>query len=432
MLGYNYLLMPQERRDNPLDGFISEGLVELTSSKPRRGGFIGQRQKWERGRVERIQRGKMRPVLVEPETDEYRDRLALDNLDGTERKWSIKYDGDGYLYVPIWETKTIIEEGGKRRLHNPQNIPYRVIWPKKTPPDYLKNIPEDKPGVSAIGFQQVDGIKKAKDQQKDILKFIYHKELDEGEIGLARRVVEFTEQIMYEFMLRGKVTKADTKRLAIKTAEFLGKEGLYDPRDPRKVRILRKLMDVMDKPGQEDPRNFLVIVSKIGAAHTAARERLATLAFYILKFEGFFQTLSFEDENSLWKFRLTDRQLEVVQRNYTLKRSGARGTDLQKKWLKKALEEMAEGTLVDIRVRPHIKLARWLKGILISGLDESDIEANSEILEIDKEIAREIVKRPSVYALISDGNFGDAAKRIKTARSGIKKSLARYEKTEAS
>lgn len=431
MLGYNYLLMPQERRDNPLDGFMSEGLVELTS-KPRRRGFIGQRQQWERGRVERIQKGEKRNVLIEPETDEYRDGVVLDNLDGTERKWSIKYDDDGYLYVPIWETKTIIEEGGKRRLHNPQNIPYRVIWPKNTPPDYLKNIPEDKPGVSAIGFQQVDGIKKAKDQQKKILKSIYHKELDEGEIGLARRVVEFTEQIMYEYMIRGKVTKADAKRSAVKIAKFLGEEGLYDPRDPRKIKVLRKLMDVMDKAGQEYPQNFLVIVSKIGAAHTAARERLATLAFYILKFEGFFQTLSFEDEDSLWKFRLTDRQLEIVQRHYAFKRSEARGTDLQKKWLKKALEEMAEGTLVDIRVRPHIKLARWLKGILVSGLDESDIGATCEILEIDKEVAREIVKRPSVYALISDGNFRDAAKRIKTARSGIKKSLARYEKTEAS
>lgn len=424
--------MSRERKDNPLDGFMSPGLVELTSKPRRRRGFIEQRQEWERSRVERIQRGEKGNALIEPETDEYIYRLLLPNLDGTKRKWSIKYDKEGYLYVPIWETKTIIEEKGKRRLHNPQNIPYRVLRPKQAPAGYLENIPEDQPGVSAINFQQVDGVKKATEQQKKILKGVYHKELNEGEVSLARRAVEFTEQIMYEFMLRGKVTKADVRRLAKRTAIFLGKEGLYDPRDPRKIKVLRKLMDVMDKAGQEDPRNFLVIVSKVGAAHTAALERLASLKFYILKFEGFFQTLSFEDENSLWKFRLTDRQLETIQRHYALKRFGVRVTDLQKKWLKKALEEMAEGALIDIRVRPYIMLARWLKGILVSGLNESDIEATCEILEIDKEIAREIVKRPSVHDLISGGSFRDAARRIKTARSGIKKSLARYEKTKAS
>ena len=397
-------------------------------TKERERSFIDQRTGWEERRVEQIQRGTVKPYLIVDDLAEYQKMRNLDTLTGTDKIGDIRYDSAGYLHIPIRYKGEIVEEGGKRRLDNPRDINYTIVLPKNTPPTVLNDLPEKK-GVEQLIFHPLENIQDAMSQQRDILIGIL-KKLKKGEIQFVRQVIEFTEEEMLEFLQRGRITRVDVKELARRTTKFLEGLGVARPRDEKKRRSMAKLEDLVGKGQEEEPPNFLVTVSKLGAAHTAATDRLAKLAFYIEKFSGNYQVLFLENQGSLWLLRKRERQLEKVLWNYLFTREGARVTQIQKNGMIAAVTEIAEKTKGEMRVRPYVTIAGWLYGILVGGLESTDLEATREILETDEEKARKVIERPSVVALIEKGNFRDVKRRIETARMGIKKSVARYEKIE--
>jgi len=397
-------------------------------TKERERTFIDQRTGWEERRVEQIQRGTVKPYLIVDDLAEYQRMRKLDTLTGTDKIGDIRYDSEGYLHIPIRYKGEIVEEGGKRRLYNPQNINYTIVLPKDTPPEVLNNLPEKK-SVEQLIFHSLEDIPDAMSQQRDILTGIL-RSLNKGEIQFVRQIIEFTEEAMLELLQRGRITRVDVKELARRTAKFLEGLGVKRPRDEKKIRSMTKLVDIVGKGQEEEPPNFLITVSKLGAAHTAATDRLAKLAFYVEKFSGYYQVLFLENQGSLWILRRREGQLEKVLWNYLFTREGARVTETQKKGMIAAVTEIAEKTRGEMRVRPYVTIAGWLYGILVGGLESTDLEATREILEIDEEKARKVIERPSVVALIDEGNFRDVKRRIETARRGIKRSVARYEKIE--
>lgn len=391
---------------------------------PTRRTLLDLRMEWEQKRVARIDAGEAKPVLIERVTPEYQKIRELPSLSGT----NIKLHPEGYLFVPIRMPKetVFIPEKKKAVLVNPEGLEYKVILPKRTPKDYLNNLPEGRPVYEWV-YLKLDNIKDGISQQRKILKKIYGVELSEGEMGFARRVIEHTEAAIQDVMSEGKITKRGVRQIVRNTAKFLEEVGLYDPRDPKKRRVLDKFSDILPLGKKKAPLpNYLILLSKIGSAHSAMIERLAVLRFHARKFEINLQMLLMEDQNSLFRFRLADSQLEQVLRHYAFKRP-ERATPLQQRVMTDVLGAIARRTLAEIKVRPYLFAARWL-AINLVGCREDKKEENLRILG-DK-VAEGLFEQKPVTQLIEEGEFAEAERRINTLRRGIKKVLKRNEEAE--
>lgn len=424
-----FMTHEQQKSQSPfkdyIGGLIEPGIGEI-QGPPRGRTFFDQRLGWEDRRVERIQKGEHKPYVVVDDLAEYQRLRGLDTLTGTNGIWDIRYEADGYLRIPIRYRRDVVEEeDGTRRLHNPENIDFVVVLPKGTPKEVLDDLPKGR-GVDQMIFHRFDGAYEAMGGMGDVLEGIM-KKADKGEVQFVRRIIEFTEDEMLGLMQSGKITRTDARSLSKRTIEFIKGLGVVSPRDEKKLRGVEKLEDVVTWGRRKKPPNFLVIVSKLGAAHTAATDRLAKLSFYIEKFSGFYQVLFLESEGSTWILKRVYDQLDRVTWHYAFTRPNANVTSTQTKGMVNAVTRIAQTTSDQIRVRPFVVLSRWLSGILVEGLTDGDLATTCEILEIGEEEARKVIRRPSVISLIGLGNFVDVKRRLGTAKRGIKRSVARYE-----
>jgi len=428
---YNIATFMRHEQDDPFNGFISPYLQSQfaggdQADSQQGSGIVSQRLSWERGRIERIQANLDRSVKIVRDTDEYRLRLKLPSLSGSKTQGGIRYDPEGNLYTSWWRTvETRVEPDGRTVIATPPEQPYRVLSPAQHRRDVLTNLPRGQMVVELILAQVKGGIEDAIRQQEHILE-AYKPGTEADEVTFARDVIEYTEGIMTRFILKRGVAKSDLIELATETGQWLENQNIYNPRDPRKRRILEKLLTV-PLEDSEGRANFLVLLARVGAVHTTAVERLTVGGKTVGKFEANLQKLAFERENTRWRFRLVDEHLEAVAKFGPMKSPGQSTTEYLRNSIANALKVIANEHLASVKVKPYLRAARWV-AINMVGCREDRKEINRKIL--GTEAADKLFASKCIKDLIEEGKLAEAAKRIQGCRRIIIRTLVEYEDIE--
>src|SRR3972149_4714478 len=311
--------MTREHQDDTESGISSQRIP-----------LIDRRFSWERGRIERMHQDLDRSVKIVRDTPEYRLRLNLPTL--SEALSGIPYDPEGNLHTSWWRpVETKVEPDGRIVLARAREWGYKVLSPREHRLGVLTNIPKDQPGVELILGKTKGGIEEAIRQQEHILEG-YKPGTEAAEVKFAQDVIEYTEGIMTRFVLKGGVARSDLIELATETGQWLEQQQLYNPLDLRKRRILEKLIAIP----LEDV-NYLVLLSKVGAVHTLAVERLTVGSKALGKFEANLQELAFEREVTRWRLRFVDEQLEAILKYISQMARNTRPTNYQKEATRDAL-----------------------------------------------------------------------------------------------
>ena len=180
-------------------------------------------------------------------------------------------------------------------------------------------------------------------------------------------------------------------------------------------------MPLDDKRGRA---NYLILLARVGAAHTVAVERLTVGGKTIGKFEKNLQDLAFERENTRWRLRLVDEHLEMIVNQLQRWLRVGNVTYYQRESASNALRAIAREPLTLVKVKPYLRAARWV-GINIFGCREEKKEINRKIL--GEKDADKLFSRKSIVELIHEGKLDEAVARIKGCRSAIIKTLSKYE-----
>lgn len=384
------------------------------------------RVKIEERRIERIRLGYDRPIIIVRDDDEYERRRNLPTLSGTNQRSDTRLDRLGNLYTTWYQHKRTKVEEDRRFLVNPQGTSYRVLHPRRVFDHYLDYLPKLRP-VSELILGKTDIIEKAIRQQKHILdSYAPLNGAAADEIEFARMVIAYTESIAFRFLGQRRVTREDLALLARETGNFLEKVKIYDPRDERKRRVLDKLL-LASEPDTLGRPNYLGVLGRALAAHTAAVERLTIGGLISDKFFRNLQILSYTRENYRWRFALAANQMEFVLAHYGFKKRGAKVDDVQRRAVINALRFIIENHLTQERVNPYLRSARWA-AINIVGCRQEKKEINRQIL--GENVADDVFTRIPVSVLLMEGDFEESAKRIKQSVLQLRKTNANYEDIE--
>lgn len=381
------------------------------------------RAKVEERRIKRIRLGYDRPIIIVRDDDEYERRRNLPTLSGTNQRSDIRLDQLGNLYTTWYQPKKTKVEEDRRFLVNPQGITYRVLGPRRAY-YYLKALPKLRP-VSELILGKTDIIEKAIRQQRHILDS-YAPGAAADEIEFARMVIAYTESIAFRFLSQRRVTREDLALLARETGNFLEKAKIYDPRDERKRRVLEKLLSASEPDTLGRP-NYLGVLGRALAAHTAAVERLTIGGLITDKFFRNLQILSYTRENYRWRFNLAANQMEFVLAHFAFKRQGVKVDDGQRQALINALRFIIENHLTQERANPYLRSARWA-AINIVGCRQEKKEINRQIL--GENVANDVFTRIPVSILLLEGDFEESARRIEQSVLELRKTNADYEDIE--
>jgi hypothetical protein len=201
--------------------------------------------------------------------------------------------------------------------------------------------------------------------------------------------------------------------LAHQTGGFLENSGFYNPRDPRKRKILDKLLLVGELDAIGRP-NYLGTLGRIFAAHTAAVERLVVGGLTVDKFVRNLELLTYLHGIYQWRFDLAGSELDMILQLEAFKKRHAVRTE--REGISDSLSLIVNQNLASVKVNPYLRSARWAT-INIVGVKEEEGEegVNREILDreiLGDNVADEIYSAKPVTRLVREGNFKEAEIRI--------------------
>lgn len=364
--------------------------------------------------------GYDKPIIIVRDDEEYERRRNLPTLSGTNQMSDIRLDRLGNLYTTWYQPRRTKVEEDRRFLVNPQETAYRILHPRRVRTDYLNNLPRERYVVELISGK-TDFIEKAIRQQKHILDN-YQPGAAADEIKFARMVIAYTESIAFRILSQRRVTKDDLSLLARETGIFLERAKIYDPRDERKKRVLEKLL-LVGEPDTLGRPNYLGVLGRAFAAHTAAVERLTIGGLITDKFFRNLQILSYTRENYRWRFDLAANQMEFVLAHYGFKRRGVKVDEGQRQSIVNALRFIIENHLTQERLNPYLKSARWA-AINMVGCRQEKKEINRQIL--GEKVANDVFTRIPVSILVMQGDFEESARRIKQSILQLRKTNSDY------
>jgi hypothetical protein len=386
-------------------GFIPES---ISGSK-----LLDMRIALEERAAERIKNHLDKSIIVVQDTEEYERRRQLPLLFEI-RKIDIGYDGIGNIYTPWYEPKEIEVEGKRRFLANPTGQVYKIISPKKAKEGLLDNLPKRRP-VNELILGRTFLLEEAIRQQQHILEG-YQPGTAALETDFARQVIAKTEEIAFRFLSQRRMSGEDLIRLAGETGSFLAELRLYEPRDPRKRKILEKFTSLSELDLTER-HTYLGVLSRIFSAHAAATGRIIIGGLTTDKFFRNLQALVYLEGNYRWRFGLTARELEMVLGLPAFKnKSYTNRTEREK--IARNLEFIVGENLSEIKVNPYLRAARWAEKNIV-GCKEEEKEENTKIM--GEFIAKEVFSRTPVTKLIVRGNFAEAEIRIRQSINQLKK-----------
>lgn len=373
---------------------------------------------WGRKKADEMLAGLENSVLIVRTSDEYRELLDLHPLTGEEEieGWGVRIDKVGNIHTPIWRVKdTVLGEDGKRHLINPEGKSYRVMNRVRVRTDFFENLPKNLP-VNELLFLTVEtDIETAIRLQRNILAS-YQPGTEAKEMELARRVVERSDSLANRYISEKRpVTDGDLRSLGRETELFLEKMGLVDPKDPEKQTMMRMLseVDLKDSLGRINP---LVARVKARAAYLAATRRLVVGGMITRKFATNEQVLLYERENTRWALQTAFNQLGSVMGHADFSRPDGSATQTQRAAIANILMSVSEGHLQLPRVKAYLEVARFA-AINLSGSVEYKKAENRTILG---GFSDKLFARIPTRALIIDGAFFEAKKRIEETRKAIK------------
>lgn len=376
----------------------------------------------EERRRERILLGLDKAIIIVKDTEEYERRRNLLTLSGTDRISDVRFDETGNLYTTWYQPKMTEVRDGKRLLVNPTDQRYTVLPVRKRREDFLEDLPKKRPIVELI-FGETVFLEEAIRQQQHILDG-YQPGTAALEIEFARQVIAYTEGIAFRLLAQRRITREDLAELAHETGRFLEDSNLYDPRDPRKRKILDKLLLVgqLDAIGRP---NYLGVLGRAFAAHTGAVERLTVGGLTADKFVRNLDILSYTRENYRWRFDLAASELKMFLQLPAFSRRWADRS--QREAMANALSLIVRNNLAPLRVNPYLRSARWA-AINIVGCKEEKKDINREIM--GEGIAKAIFSKKPVTRLVKEGNFTEAGRRIRLSIAQLWKTLRDYEDIE--
>ena len=411
--------MGQERRGDSRRKLEELGFVPgFPDSSPK---VLARRGRTEEARVEGIVEGSRRSVIVVRDMEEYKRRKSFPTLAGTNRISDVRYDPQGRIYASWYRGLETFETFPSRKsVRIPEGVDFSVLHPRRVSAESLVSLPKGKKVYELILGRVENGVEAAMRQQMHILDS-YSPGSGAREVLFARDIMEFTEGIMAWFVLKGGVAKSDLVELANRTAGFLTERGIFNPSDPRKRAILEGLLTVplQDSAGRA---NYLVLLERVGAAHTLAVERLTISALAAEKSERNLRVLTVERENTRWRLRQVVGHMENIL-NHRVFSNASFGTETQVKGLENAISFLATQYLSKVRVRPYLEVAREV-GITMVGCRDSKKPANREILGPKK--ADGLFEKPPVTRLIREDNIPEAHLKISSCMVMIEEVLEKY------
>lgn len=385
---------------------------------------------WARRQVESIRSGKKDAVLIVRDTKEYRRRRALPSLAGEESSSDIHFDVEGNIYSSRWNVvDTEFDEDGKRRILDPENKAYIVLYPWPVPRrKYTKNLPLDKP-VMELKLPEMDSIEAAIRQQRHVLKRYSLEDVDDlgEEIEFAQRVIGYLDRLSRRY-LSGTVDAEKLQGLARETGNFLEKIGLFRPRDPDKRKVLAMLAtaNTKDSLGRVNP---LISRVKARAAYIAIIRRLAKSGLILEKYDANKQVLTYERQITRWALTsaISHDQLGYYVLGHSFLKSGYGGTQFQRQTLVEVIKTIVEGYLSVARVKPYRKVAREsainLVGVKRENWNEDVVIFGPHIADIMHSIYR---VRP-VAELILEGDYNEARQKVERVVEDIREVLKENE-----
>lgn len=381
------------------------------------------RAKIEERRTERILLGLDKAIIIVKDTEEYGRRLNLPTLSGADRIPDVKFDETGNLYTTWYQPKKTEVRDGRRQLINPTGQLYIVLpLRKKRREDYLENLPQERP-IAELILGETFFLEEAIRQQQHILDG-YQPGTAALEIEFARQIIAYTEAVAFRFLSQRRVTREDLEGLAHETGRFLENSNLYDPRDSKKRKILDKLL-LVGQPDAAGRPNYLGVLGRAFAAHTAAVERLTIGGLTADKFIRNLEVLSYTRENYRWRFNLAARELEMVLEHPAFR---VRWADRkEREALAGALKFVVDNHLANPKVNPYLRSARWA-AINIMGCREERKDVNRRIM--GESIAKEVFSKVPVTRLVTQGNFTEARRRIELSIAQLRKTFRDYEDIE--
>ena len=416
--------MTQEHED-PLEGFISPGLRAIfegggvPSGVPTESKIIAMRLAIEEQRKERITQGLDKAIIIFQDTEEYARRQFLPTLSGSGIFADIRYDETGNLYTSWYEPKETALEGSRRYLVNPESKKYIILPARKRKEGYLNNLSQKRPVAELILGESVI-LEEAIRQQQHILEG-YQPDTAALETEFAREVIGKTEALALRLLTQRRITREDLSYLEHETGSFLERVNLYDPRDPRKRKILEKFLLVGELDAAGRP-NYLGSLGRILAAHTAAVERLAVGGLTVDKFVRNLEVLMYLRGIYRWRFDLAADELEIFLQLTAFERRHASRNEREA--ISDALVLIVNSNLAEPKVNPYLRSARW-SAINIVGCKDERKELNRKIL--GEGIAKDIFSKKPAIRLIKEGNFTEAGRRIRLSITQLRKTNKDYE-----
>lgn len=407
-------------------GFISRGLFPepeaegVLSGIPSESKIVAMRLAIEERRTERIAQGLDKAIVIVQDTEESARRRSLKTLSGSDRREDVRYDDYGQLYTSWYEPKETTFEGRRRYLVNPKGKRYIVLPDiENRREDFLDNLPKKRPVVELI-LGESKFLEEAIRQQQHILDG-YQPGTAAPETDFARQVIEHTELLALRLLSQGSISRGDLAYLGHETGTFLESSGLYDPRDPRKRKILEKFLLVGELDAIGRP-NYLGTLGRIFAAHTAAVERLAVGGLTVDKFVRNLEFLTYLRGIYRWRFDLAASELDMIRKLPAFAKRHAVRTE--REGISDSLALIVNQNLASIQVDPYLRSARWAT-INIVGCGQEEEDINREILGVN--IANEIFSAKPVTRLVKEGNFTEAAIRLKLSIKQLRKTNRDYE-----
>ena len=406
-------------------GFISRGLFpepearSVLSGIPSESKIVAMRLAIEERRTERIAQGLDKAIIIFQDTEEQLRRRSLPTLSGSDIFADVRYDEAGNLYPSWYEPKETALEGRRRYLVNSEGKNYIILPERKRKEDYLDNLPKKRPVVELILGESVI-LEEAIRQQQHILDG-YQPGTAALEMEFARLVIGHTEGLALRLLSQQNISREDLAYFAHETGRFLESSRLYDPRDPRKRKILDKFLLVgqLDASGRA---NYLGSLGRIFAAHTAAIERLAVGGLTVDKFVRNLEILTYLRGIYRWRFDLAASELEMILQLPAFSRRHANRSEREA--ITDALTLIVSNNLATPKVNPYLRSARW-SAINIVGCKEEKKEINREIL--GEKVAKKIFSKKPATRLIREGNFTEAEMRVRDSIRQLRKTNKDYE-----
>ncbi|MFV1917373.1 MAG: hypothetical protein ACC618_02765 [Patescibacteria group bacterium] len=381
---------------------------------------------WARKKAVEMKAGLENSILIVRETEKYKRLLALPPLTGEEEieGWGVRVDNLGNIHTPVWRIKeTKLNDENQRDLVNPEGYLYKVMNRKRIRRNFFGNLPKGLPVNELISASVGSDIETAIRQQRHILDG-YQPGTGAEEVQLARRVVEHTDRLASRYISEGRpVREEDLRLLSKETGHLLEEMNLVDPRDPEKQKMLQMLLKVnlKDSLGRVNP---LVQRVRARAAYLAAAKRLVVGGMITRKFASNEQVLLYERENTRWALQTAFRQMNTLLGHADFNSPDGSATKKQRAAIANILMNISEGHLMVPRVKPYLRLARYI-AVNLNGSRAFEQSMDRQI--IGEDIADRLFSRSAVRSVIMDGNFSEAKGRIENSCQAIDAVLYEHE-----